>query len=221
MAQYAKTKRKSKINIKFGKKLSEAGFSVPSIILVLVLLAGLGAGGYFLTKNSKPTEVVTSQTAKKPDPYAGWLSYSNKTYGVTVKYPSSWTVQEVPIADADPLGPDPQEFSANFKFKTNEKYSETAAFSVHKNSLTEVRDYYDRYYSQGTNQITEKKVTVDGKQGYSFTVVDSTKAITKVYLFAVGDKTYSLETTNEELNSQRSSSYTADFNKVYESFSIL
>lgn len=73
------------------------------ILLVVLIVLGLIGGAYLLgAKNSQqqmvktphyssmsPTSIPTTQSANQD---MGWLSYTNKTYKYSFKYPSSWTL---------------------------------------------------------------------------------------------------------------------------------
>jgi hypothetical protein len=84
-------------------KHNQAGFSAVEIILVIALVAALGAIGWLVYKNQKKpatttTTTVSTKSATAPapaaktevDPTAGWTAYSSKTGEFNLKYPSSW-----------------------------------------------------------------------------------------------------------------------------------
>lgn len=45
------------------------------------------------TQPPSPSPTVPEPTAT-PDPYAGWLTYTNAKYGFSFRYPSTWTLTE-------------------------------------------------------------------------------------------------------------------------------
>jgi prepilin-type N-terminal cleavage/methylation domain-containing protein len=83
----------------------QKGFSAVEVILVLVIVALIGAVGFMVYKNQKTkttpvasttTKTATTQAKKTtaPDPYAGWQSYTLKYEKLAFKYPASWTIQD-------------------------------------------------------------------------------------------------------------------------------
>jgi len=89
------------------------------LVILLVLAAGYGGYYYMTKKATKDKEAAVKQTKdelqkeiddlKKQleeqkqteetqtavDEYAGWKTYTNKTIGYSLKYPSDWTAKEV------------------------------------------------------------------------------------------------------------------------------
>lgn len=98
-------------------KSDQKGFSAVEVILVLVILALVGAVGVLVAKNhnktttastttASTTKATTPTTAKTttPDPYAGWQTYTATLEPVSFKYPKDWTVatgNDAPINQAD------------------------------------------------------------------------------------------------------------------------
>lgn len=78
---------------------NQKGFSAVEVVLVLVIVALMGAVGFLVYKNHNKTTTASGATSTtKPaattpaptDPTSGWKSYAN-TYGhFTIKYPSTW-----------------------------------------------------------------------------------------------------------------------------------
>jgi Tfp pilus assembly protein PilE len=85
---------------------NEAGFSPVEIVMVLVIVALLGAVGFLVYKNQHKTttaSVTTATATKQPatktplastDQYAGWKSYTLKYEKLTFKYPAGWTLKD-------------------------------------------------------------------------------------------------------------------------------
>ncbi len=72
-------------------------------LVVVILIAGVGCGGYYLgTKQSnssmqqsaKPIVTLVPTATPTPDPTASWSTYTNDKYGYSVKYPSALTTHE-------------------------------------------------------------------------------------------------------------------------------
>jgi len=86
---------------------NENGFSGIEILMVVVIVALIGAVGYMVYKNKhQPTKVVTvTKTATKTptpvanvptvaNPYSGWKEYTLKYEKLSFQYPSIWTIQD-------------------------------------------------------------------------------------------------------------------------------
>ncbi|HSX07503.1 MAG TPA: prepilin-type N-terminal cleavage/methylation domain-containing protein [Candidatus Saccharimonadales bacterium] len=82
---------------------NEKGFTVVELILVLMVVALIGAAGFLVYKKhhdkTKATPVATTNTSTTqtkttptPDAYAGWTSCKDATEGLSFKYPSAWSV---------------------------------------------------------------------------------------------------------------------------------
>ncbi len=82
---------------------SHSNKSALYVVLVVVLLAVVGAGSYFLgqqsgTQTAQPAASIptptTPPTVPTPDETANWKTYSSSKYGFSFKYPSNYTVEE-------------------------------------------------------------------------------------------------------------------------------
>lgn len=91
-----------------GKILKDdKGFSVVELFLVLIIVALVGALGWFVYKDHNKATVTTNSTtstqqtttAQAVSPYKGWKSYTLGN-AVSFKYPSTWSITN---------GPDPTE----------------------------------------------------------------------------------------------------------------
>ena len=223
-------------------KRNESGFGAVETILAVVILCAIGAIGWYVhksltgTNNTYNSATKTSsnsspkfskiKTTKKPDapanPYAGWKSYSNATYGISYRYPAVWTTSGDVISDATTLNSSAtkQEFSTGLKLTTDTKYNNTVDVEVLNESLSTATSWYDSYYAQSSlNQVTKKSETLKGKQAVSYDVTNSGND-SKLYLFGVGNKTYTFGSINEEINVQNSSDYRANFQKVFDSLTL-
>jgi Flp pilus assembly pilin Flp len=67
---------------------NEKGFTAVEGLLIILILVVIGAVGYMVYHNNHKTTATTVT-----NPYAGWLSYTNKAGGYTIRYPSSWTIE--------------------------------------------------------------------------------------------------------------------------------
>src|SRR3989344_1362777 len=69
------------------------------LLIFIVLLILLGAGGTYLALNSKPKPqpvvskaTPTSTPTPAPDPTASWKTYKNETYSYSLKIPNDWVI---------------------------------------------------------------------------------------------------------------------------------
>lgn len=75
--------------------MKKKGFSVILMLLGILILAGSLIAGvyYFGTLKNKPQNSVISQTPQPTlNETANWKTYTNQTYGVSLKYPPSESV---------------------------------------------------------------------------------------------------------------------------------
>ena len=83
----------------------QKGFSAVEVVLVLVIVALVGAIGFLVYKNqhktkaapvastttTKSTTTTPTKTVTAPDPYAGWKTYTSPlNSGLSFKYPADW-----------------------------------------------------------------------------------------------------------------------------------
>jgi hypothetical protein len=86
------------------------GFATP-LILIAFLVVILSGTAYLKSRNKTLFQVTspTAQSTPSPDPYGGWKTYKNKTYGFTVRYPRNWHVLEYQDYAANFYDTDPKE----------------------------------------------------------------------------------------------------------------
>jgi hypothetical protein len=94
---------------KLRERFSTAGFSVIEVLLIVLVIAALGLGGWYVYhRDHKPKAAISSNsqgsakktTAPPPaDRYAGWKSYCDTTYRYCFKYPAGWTVNEQTVPE--------------------------------------------------------------------------------------------------------------------------
>ena len=214
------------------RKEQANGFSAVGVIVIIVVIAALGFVGWLVwhknndesasktntnsTSQANKTKTGTQQNQTQPDPYAGWGTYNNRQYGMSFRYPTNWTVEEV---GSNAAGSDPTDFTVNLKFNVQQKYNETAIAEVHTNNLAAMTKFYDSYYAGSSLTVNKKELTLKGKQAVEYDITGSTLP-SNIYLFGVGDKTYSFRSADESALQQQSATYRSDFEKVFESLSI-
>jgi hypothetical protein len=71
------------------------GFGLPEVILTILAIAIVGFAGLFAYKehhkNMATPKTKTTATSSTPNPYKGWLTFSDST--LDLKYPSGWEVE--------------------------------------------------------------------------------------------------------------------------------
>jgi len=89
----------------------ESGFSVVEVMIVLLLLVLIGAGGWLVYKGNHKT-TTTSHTANL---YTGWRSFCSSYGGLCLRYPSDWTLSTKVegVAPASNIAPQPTTKEAN------------------------------------------------------------------------------------------------------------
>ena len=88
-------------------KLNQKGFGAVEILLLILVIAVIGFGGYWVysrnktSSNNSPTTATntTPSTTNSPtsntktiDPYSGWKTYCDASTGSCFRYPSDWGV---------------------------------------------------------------------------------------------------------------------------------
>lgn len=89
-------------------KNNQKGLSHIALPFIILVVAVLGFGGWYVWKSQKPNDTpqvtvgTQPQTSETVDPYAGWKEYCSAQEKACFKYPPSWT-SEVAYA-SDPNG---------------------------------------------------------------------------------------------------------------------
>lgn len=115
---------------------NQSGFGVIEGLLVVLVVAVIGFGGYYVVHSQKTaarSNSATSSTAKStsanqstatkaqsPDPYAGWKTYAGADFNL--KYPADWNVK------AGSFGQDGQVWGTNVSINPNTVPTTTGAF---------------------------------------------------------------------------------------------
>jgi hypothetical protein len=208
---------------------SQQGFSVLVLVASMVVIAVLAFGGYYVWNKSKDEDSskksTTSQNSSKqnekpkdeePDPYEGWRSYENTTYGISFRYPADWKVEDGPVNSTDSATR--QQYAVILELSEEFKYNETLNIEILDQNLDITTEWYDKYYAQSPlNEVTKTVNELKDKKSVQYSVVNSGEE-SKLYLFSVDDKTYlfsSLGTT------QLDPDYWAKFNKIFTSLKII
>lgn len=214
------------------KPKTSSGFSVIGVIAIILVIAAMSFGGWYIWSNhnnrnaNKPASSglngkknsTTGSTAKE-DPYKGWKPYRNDTYGVGFKYPAEWAVSEV--AAAEPATSATRQLAAiTIRVNQDIKYSETVSFEILDESLAAAEEWYDKSFAQApSNPVTKTTSNLKDKKSVQYTF-DNESNGQKLYLFSVGNQTYSFSSINEAFNVNNDPNYWQKFDEVFESLTI-
>jgi Tfp pilus assembly major pilin PilA len=93
------------INQSMTMRLNNKGFGLVETLLVIVVIAVIGVGGWAVYHNghkAKTASATSSTTVSKggntkansktTNPYTDWKTYCDSVYGYCFKYPTTWTV---------------------------------------------------------------------------------------------------------------------------------
>ncbi len=95
-----------------GTTSTKKGTALPLIVVVIALISGLVylfvgiLPGHKKALQSSPSPITT------PDPFQGWKTYTNKTYGFILRYPQEWNIKEYGDYSTDFYSIDPNEKEA-------------------------------------------------------------------------------------------------------------
>lgn len=202
------------------------------MVIIVLVVAVLALGGYFVWQKNKddpdkkPSASTSQNEQKKPqsknadqppaDPYAGWKSYSNAAYGISLKYPAAWRVNEVPgHSESSVLK---EQYAINLKRSEEVKYNDTVSIEILGVSLEAAAAWHDGSSDQ-SHGVTKTNGPLKGKPSVQY-VVTSPNSTVKRYLFDIGTKTLAFSSINEELNAQIDADYWTKFGKIFDSLEI-
>ncbi len=149
-------------------------------ILIILLVAILGIGGYFAYKSSlktAPAPVVNSTPSSSTNPIstssaetANWKTYTSSKFKYTFKYSNDWNVVQS-NEDATLLK------NKKWGFNTTSSQGITISSSVEKTSLTTSSDWYEQLDSDGSSKSimdkTKVHISLDGKDAIQYDFTES------------------------------------------------
>lgn len=162
-------------------KSDERGFSAVEVILVLVIVALIGAVGFMVYKNHNKTKiapVASTTTAKQTaptqskttiasNPYAGWQTFSSVDKVYAISYPSDWVGVSDPCVAAGSCHTDTFGYDNMFSPSANPSWQVVTA--QHTNSTQSPQAWLDQYeqLSAGGNCLySADSAAVNGYQAY-------------------------------------------------------
>ena len=148
---------------------NQQGFAVIEGLLILLILAVVGFGGYYVyhtqhkttTTNSSTTANSTSNNSSTTNDYSGWNSYTDTSKLFSVMYPKDWTNTNPPVHADTPFTLADQNqsvFSA-----LNPSNSSPTEIDVLAYSTSDLQSVYSKD-SFGDKPTTPQTMTINGYQ---------------------------------------------------------
>ncbi|HEV7454393.1 MAG TPA: hypothetical protein VGO07_03980 [Candidatus Saccharimonadales bacterium] len=159
---------------------------------------------------TEPANVAAAQPV-----YAAWPTRSNNVYGFSFNSPADWTASGDSKYDPK-VSATRQEFGTSLMPNTG---SSAVNIEVLDETLQTAETWYDQYYAQTPIKVSKTPGTLKGKQSILYDFVAPTYE-TKLYLFAVGSKTYVFSSVNESINTSTSADYWSNFDNIFNSLTI-
>jgi len=128
------------------------------ILFIIVLLAGAGFVWYFYYGPGKAAKTTT--TPATTDPTASWKTYANKTYGYSIKYPPTETVNSTKPEDVTFSAPDNGRWMEEIKVSSTEEILDNIV-SAKKSALEKETPGYT---------VTASDLQIDGKPAAKFSL---------------------------------------------------
>jgi len=93
---------------------NQKGFTAVEGLLIILILAVVGFGGYYVYHTNHKTKAAVSTTAAKEstassnkstvakttNPYAGWKTFCSTMGGLCLKYPTNWTFKQTLLSQS-------------------------------------------------------------------------------------------------------------------------
>lgn len=123
---------------------------IPPLILITVPILIISGVAYLNSVKKTQTQITSpnTQATPTPDPYRGWKTYKNNTYGFTIRYPREWHVLEYQDYAANFYDTDPKEATPGaikVRFLRSQEKADLAEFEKIYNAKNsqEIREYLD------------------------------------------------------------------------------
>lgn len=81
------------------------GTALPLFVIIILILIGSFSFFYLRPKLNNTSTIPTATPL--PDPYSNWKTYTNKTYGFSLRYPPQWNIKTYDDYSADFYTVDP------------------------------------------------------------------------------------------------------------------
>jgi len=218
------------------KREYQSGFGVVGILAIAVAVLAISGIGYVVLKK-EPSSTKTSTTANSKPAEKGSLPkpseqpkqqtqtnekrYVNDRYGISFSYPADWRVEE-----RDPATSSLEYYKTVLSvwlLDTRVKPEVvTAELSIHARDLESVTAVIDDdVESHATGETNYKQSqSFKGKDAVKYSIPQSKSVNRIMYYISGGQKTYAIQTDNEDTNIKNSPNYVDKFNKMVDSLRL-
>jgi Tfp pilus assembly protein PilV len=214
----------------------QAGFSTTVILLAVLVVAVLAVTGVVVyqrhksssAKNSAatstsqtPTQSKSPTTTQPAQANAGLKQYTNDKYGFSFYYPDTWQVEQ-----GDPASAVDAQNTELILWLTDTNATapknKTVYIEVNSRNLASETAIIDGSIDSegGKSADYKQSLTLKGKETVKYTIPQSPTVNRVMYFFAVGTKTYSVQTYDEEANLARTPDYMTKFNNLVDSLTL-
>src|SRR5260370_3566264 len=219
-----------------GRREHQSGFGTTVILLAVLVVAVLAVTGLVVYQHHRPSSTNKAQTTNSPNTStqpitnspaqpaqtnAGTTLYTNDQYGFSFYYPNTWRVEQGdPASSVDTQNTDLVLWLVDMKAtapKNKTMYIEVSCRDLA--SKTAIID--GSIDSEGGKSADYKQqLTLKAKSTVKYTIPQSATVNRVMYFFAVGTKTYSVQTYDEVTNLARTPDYMTKFNNLVDSLTL-
>ncbi len=216
-------------------KQDQSGFGAIEVLLVFLVVAALAVTGVVVYQHHKPSSVNNVQTTNSPtatQPITnspaqptktnyGVKQYTNDKYGFSFYYPITWRVEQ-----GDPASSVDEQYTELVLWLVDTNATapknKTVYIEVSSRDLASKTAIFDGSIDGEGGKSTDyrQSLTLKGRQTVKYTIPQSATVNRVIYFFAVGAKTYAVQTYNEEANLARTPDYITKFNSLVDSLTL-
>lgn len=225
------------------KRTAQSGFGYLMVFLAILAVAVLAVSGFEIyqhhksnikskaaaaTSSTQPTGQPQPSTGTQPatttNQYPGMTQYTNAQYGISFYYPATWRVEQAyPTSSVDAQNTESILWLADTNVATTATTkNKTVYIEVNSRNLASETAVIDGSINGegGTSANYKQNITLKGKETVKYTIPQSATVNRVMYFFAVGSKTYSVQTFDEETNLARTPDYMTKFNTLVDSLTL-
>ncbi|EKD64754.1 MAG: hypothetical protein ACD_50C00309G0005 [uncultured bacterium] len=171
------------------------------ILIVVILIAAVGMGGYFLGANQNqvvqpPTQPIVPATQFSPTPVdetANWKTYTNTKVGFRIKYPSRYSKPTVPGSDG-PMDTDGNEDNISIVFGDDSSDQITLSVIPFNGNINQLLEFIN---SPDAEVSLIKSLKADGQDAFWYLIKDEYELEPYSYILFIGkDHGFTLEPQN-------------------------
>jgi|SRR3989344_1463774 len=167
-------------------------------LLIIIIVAILSSAATFLIATSQvgkqpPPTPTVMQPTPTPDPTANWKTYTNQTYGFTIKYPPTFSIEDV-SSKSPPFSIFIKDTTIQVPFEGGTMINPYILVDIKPEKLS-----LDDYLATYPNLKVQEKKTINGTV---FTKVEVTMGITQPPMYLASINGNILGISNFYLNEQ-------------------